>query len=99
MSRLREPEEFDMDTALHGEAFVGGPARVGLVDVLKRIPIEHRKAASDAAIQEINAAERRESLEQALKDKVKAMSNDELEQFLGSAVNQKGNRTRWPPTA
>jgi hypothetical protein len=86
MSRSGEPEEFDMDTALHGEAFAGGPARVGLVDVLKRIPIKHRKAASDAAIQEINAAERRASLEQALKDKVKIMSNDELEQFLKSAV-------------
>jgi hypothetical protein len=83
MSRSCESEEFDMDVALHGEAFAGGPARVGLVDVLKRIPREHREAVVDAAIQEIDAAERRALLEQALKDKVNAMSSDELERFIG----------------
>jgi hypothetical protein len=84
MSRSRGPREFDMDRALHGEAFAGGPAGVGLVDVLKRIPTEYRKAALDAAIQEIDAAERRAALEQALKDKVNAMSSDELERFINS---------------
>jgi len=86
MSRSSEPQEFDMDVALHGEAFAGGPARVGLVDVLKRIPREHRNAIVDAAIQEIDAAERRASLEQALKDKVNAMSCDELERFINSGA-------------
>jgi hypothetical protein len=85
-SKIREqPDEFDMDLALHGEAHVGGPASIGLVDVLKRIPREHRKAVVDAAIQEIDAADRRASLEQALKDKVKAMSSDELERFINAA--------------
>jgi hypothetical protein len=85
MSGSRRREEFDADdreVALHG---AGGPASIGLVDVLKRIPTKHRKAACDAAIQEIDAAERRASLEKALKDKVNAMSTDELEHFLKSA--------------
>jgi hypothetical protein len=86
MSRSREQEEFDMDVALHGEALAGGPARVGLVEVLKRVPREHRRAVFDAAIQEIDGAERRASLEQALKDKVAGMSSDELEQFLKGAI-------------
>ena len=83
-SKIREPEEFDMDQALHGEAHVGGPASIGLVDVLKRIPGELRRAVFDAAMQEIDAADRRASLEQALKDKVKAMSSDELERFINA---------------
>jgi hypothetical protein len=91
--QLREPEEFDMDVALHGEAFAGGPARVGLVDVLKRIPREHRQDAIEAAVQEIDEAQRRQTLEQALKDKVAAMSSDELEQLLRTPFDPKGPQT------
>jgi hypothetical protein len=85
---LREPEEFNMDLALHGDpsAYAGSPIHVGLVDVLKRIPMEHRVAAFDAAIKEIDEARRRTALEQALKDKINAMSSDELERFVNSGT-------------
>jgi hypothetical protein len=84
----RQEQPFNMEEALHGRAWKGPGDRdhVGLVEVLKRIPTEHRQAVFDAAIQKIDAAERRASLERALKDKINAMSSDEIEQFLKGAA-------------
>jgi lambda repressor-like predicted transcriptional regulator len=80
-------KQLKIDEVLHSKKSPTLPAgRVDLVDVLKRIPRERRKAAFDAAIQEIDAAERRASLEQSLKDKVATMSSDELEQFINGGA-------------
>jgi hypothetical protein len=84
--RITAPtEQFDLETALHGKSarlLSGDPTGIGLVAVLKGIPATHRKAAFQAAIREIDEAERRASLEQALRDKVEAMSSDEFERFI-----------------
>jgi hypothetical protein len=78
-------ERFDLETALHGKSgrsLPGDPTGIGLVAVLKGIPAKHRQAVFEAAIQEIDEAEQRASIEQVLRDKVSAMSSDEFERFI-----------------
>jgi hypothetical protein len=81
---MSRSKEFDTDKALHGDlsAFANDPERVGLIEVLKRIPTEHRQTLFEAAIRQIAAEERRQTLHAALMDKIDAMSENEIEQFL-----------------